>query len=113
MFSKLKRWISRYSSIHVRKRSVHSIGDLLDLLDRFLDSKIEDGIEWDDFISWKHENDFIEQIRDRIAGLEPLFFSEQIADLDKAVMLVTEERNRLAAILGQNSRPVPIDSKSN
>jgi hypothetical protein len=40
-----------------------------------IDGTLEYPLEWDDFISWRHENPNIEKIRDRIAANEPLFFS--------------------------------------
>jgi len=61
-------------------------------------------LEWDDFISWEHENPGIEAIRDRIAALEPLFFSKDDGDKQRALSLFIDERNKLAALIGVPAR---------
>ncbi|HEY5237661.1 MAG TPA: hypothetical protein VIJ62_04710 [Rhizomicrobium sp.] len=77
---------------------------LVGLLDRFLEGKMNYELEWDDFISWKNSNPNIELIRERIAETEPLFFSKKTSDRKNAFDLLVEERNRAAAIIGLSTR---------
>ena len=61
-------------------------------------------MEWDDFISWNQPNENIERVRIRIADLEPLFFSKNANDRDKAAAVLFAERNAVATKLGKQSR---------
>ncbi|GAA0554622.1 hypothetical protein GCM10008941_38320 [Rhizomicrobium palustre] len=80
----------------------------MELLDRFLDDRLKYELEWDDFISWEHDNPNIEAIRLRIAETESLFFSSAISDRQCAVDLLVAERNRAAALVGVSARTSPV-----
>jgi hypothetical protein len=78
--------------------------ELVDVIDRFIDGTLKYRLEWDDFISWENENGAVEAIRDKIAALEPMFFSAHLVDRSRALALLVEERNRAAALCGRSSR---------
>jgi hypothetical protein len=80
------------------------MSDLVALLDRFIDGRLNYELEWDDFISWQHTNPNIEAIRLRIAETEALFFSNVITDRKRAVEMLVDERNRAAALVGAPPR---------
>ncbi len=107
MLERLKKWLHFSPHFHARRDNVHDLLDLVSLIDRFLDDRLRYELEWDDFISWKHENSGIEPVRIRIAALEPLFFSETESDRDRGTELLTTERNNLAAIGGLPARNAP------
>ena len=109
MFKRLMRWLRTSPHVHLWQESPETMGQLLDLLDRFLDDRLNYELEWDDFISWKNRNPNIELIRGRIAKLEPLFFSRLPSDRARAIELLLTERNRAAAIIGQPPRSVPTN----
>jgi hypothetical protein len=83
----------------VREDPVRDLRSCLGLLDRFLDGTTGYPLEWDDFISWPSDSPRVEAIRERLAALEPLFFSKGTHDRERALSLLLEERNRLAALL--------------
>lgn len=105
IWKKLRNWLHTSPRVHIRIEGVDSIRDLVDLIDRFLDGKVAYALEWDDFISWSHANPNIEDIRNRIAATEPLFFSGREGDRDQAILVLIDERNRAAALIGVAPRP--------
>jgi hypothetical protein len=84
---------------------VHSIRDVVDLVDRFLDGRVRYDLEWDDFISWRHDDANIERLRDRLGACEPYLFSKEPGDREKAVAILIDERNRIAELIGLPPRP--------
>lgn len=104
MLKKLRQWFRESRHVHIRGRSVNTLSDMVGLIDRFIDGRVRYRLEWDDFISWGHENKAIEAYRDRIASLEPLFFSKDPADRAKAIADLLEQRNAAAALCGMSTR---------
>jgi hypothetical protein len=104
MFRLLRQWLRRSSRVHIRETNIENLRDLVDLIDRFADDKLAYPLEWDDFISWAHSNPNIEGIRVKIASGEPLAFSKNHDDRNKFVDLITNERNRIAALCGIPAR---------
>jgi hypothetical protein len=95
----------------MRKDCISSLSDLVDLIDRALDGKLEYDLEWDDFVSWENANPNIERYRNRIADLELLFFSPAKVDQDKATSRLIDERNHAAAFCGLPRRELPSIKK--
>jgi hypothetical protein len=104
MFGWLRRTLQQSSHVHLREENVSSPRDVVQLIDRFIDGKVRYPLEWDDFISWEHSSVGIEAVRQRIAALEPLFFSEHADDREEALLRLVAERNQLAAIVGLPAR---------
>ncbi|MGI9170345.1 MAG: hypothetical protein ACR2FH_09245 [Caulobacteraceae bacterium] len=77
----------------------------MDLFDRFLDGTYRYDLEWDDFISWEHDDQEIEAIRTRLGAFEPLLFSKLPTEKARYQRHVLEERDRLARSLGMPLRP--------
>jgi hypothetical protein len=100
MLKKLLSFLRTSRNVHLRQAPPNQISELVALLDRFLDDRLNYELEWDDFISWQHANPNIETIRLRIAESEALFFSDAIADRKRAVEMLIDERNRAAALVG-------------
>src|SRR5262245_48289338 len=100
----LRRALQQSSYVHLRENNVSSPRDLVDLIDRFIDDKVRYPLEWDDFVSWEHASAGIESARQRIAALEPLFFSKSEADREEALRRLVSERNQLAATVGMPAR---------
>ena len=92
---------------HLRDRSVANASDLVGLIDRFRADDLKYALEWDDFVSFINVNPTVEDARKRIANLEPLFFSSVQADRTRAVTLLIDERNRLAALCGMETLTMP------
>jgi len=92
MLKKLRQWLRQSRHVHIRERSVNTLSDMVELIDRFIDGRVRYPLEWDDFVSWNNENQAIEVYRDRIATLEPLFFSKDPVDRSKAIADLLEQR---------------------
>ena len=86
--------------MHIRQHGVNSISDLFDLIDRFIDGRMSYDLEWDDFISWEHDNHLIEDVRNAIGVHEPLLFSQNLEHRREYVRKLVEERNRAAVFIG-------------
>lgn len=104
LVDRLTRWLHVSPHIHIRARNVSTISDAVDLFDRFLDDAMKYDLEWDDFISWEHENVCIEAVRERLGNSEALLFSKLPTDRARYVAAVLAERNRLAAFVGRSPR---------
>ena len=101
MFRRLKLFLRNSRRVHARQSDFATPCDALAVIDRFLAGAApEYPLEWDDFISWKNKNPFIERIRCRIAETEPMFFSKEPAQMLRATEIVLLARNDLAAICG-------------
>jgi hypothetical protein len=96
---RLRKSLISSSRVHLRQEPASNTLELVAMLDRFLDGPTRYELEWDDFISWENEVPAVEQVRLRIAELEPLAFSKRIEDREAFRQQVVEERNRLAALL--------------
>ncbi|MFO1408249.1 MAG: hypothetical protein U1F08_12080 [Steroidobacteraceae bacterium] len=107
MLALIRKWLQNSPRVHQRQERVHDLRSCVAQIDRFLDDAVAYPLEWDDFISWKHRNPTIEQVRVNIAKTEPLFFSKTPGDHAKAVDIVVGERNRIAAIVGIAARQAP------
>jgi len=103
LLDRLKRLFRSAPIVHIKSDEITNTRDLIDLFDRFLDDRLEYELEWDDFISWKNGNSAIEEIRNRIAGLESRFFGS-VQDKIFAINSLIEERNRLAIPIGLPGR---------
>lgn len=88
----------------MRVGKVHTIRQAIDLVDRFIDNKMEYPLEWDDFISWSNPNATVEQLRDQIANLEPLFLSKDIKNRQVALQRLIGLRNESASLVGLDAR---------
>jgi hypothetical protein len=71
----VKRFLSSSNHFYSHKDDVVTYKDLVDLIDRFFKGNFLYPLEWDNFVSWEHENPNIEQYRVKIAELEPLLVS--------------------------------------
>ena len=98
--ARLSNWLLMSSHFHLRVDGVKTLGDLVDLIDRFNDGNIRYPLEWDDFISWENGNPVVEEFRQRIGVGEPLLFSKNRANRDKYAILILEERNKAAKMAG-------------
>lgn len=107
LLSIARTWVRTSPHVHLRQGGVESVGDAVDLFDRFLDDSMTYDLEWDDFISWKHTNHRIEEARGVVGSVEGLLFSKQVADREKYVRVVLDERNRMAAVIGRPMRGPP------
>jgi hypothetical protein len=101
---KFRQWLRSSARIHARQQPVGSLTELVALIDRFLDGTLRYELEWDDFVSWTCEDPGIEIFRDRIADLEPLFFSSAEDERRMGVARLLEERNKAAAFAGRPYR---------
>jgi hypothetical protein len=100
----LKRLFVRSSFVHLHQDPATTPGDLIELIDRFVDGRLHYGLEWDDFISWEHTNPSVEAARQTIGAHERLLFSGSRQARDLYCAHVIEQRNRLAAVLGRPQR---------
>jgi len=105
MFRALQRWF-RMSRVHLRQNEVTNPADLVALIDRFMDNKLLYELEWDDFISWAHSNAAIESLRDRIAGMEPSFFSKDPLKRAEALVVLLSARNDAASLASLPARSI-------
>lgn len=99
MIKKLLRWLTNSSHVHARQHEISNFSDLIDLLDRFVSGDLKYPLEWDDFVSWENSNWHIEELRQQVASLEPLFFSKVQKDREQAVEKLLEVRDRAKAKL--------------
>jgi hypothetical protein len=90
----------RSKRVHVRESNVHSLRQAIELIDRFIDNKLAYPLEWDDFISWSNANPSVEQMRNLIANLEPLFFSKEKEKRESALGRLIDCRNEYASRVG-------------
>lgn len=104
MLKKAMHWLRISRHIHVRQREINNLPELVDLIDRFIDGDVKYDLEWDDFASWKHSNPSIEEIRQRIELLEPLFYLTKVNDRREGIKRLIDERNRVAASIGMDVR---------
>lgn len=110
MFDRIKNWLQRSPHVHIRQNVVGSLRDLVNLIDRFIDGKLSYELEWDDFVSWEHDQPSIESVRSRIADLEPLFFAKNRDDRRQALSRLIAERDRVATMCGMAPRGTSQDS---
>jgi hypothetical protein len=103
----LKRVLEQPSHVHLAQEVAGTPGDLIDLIDRFIDGPMRYPLEWDDFISWEQANPNVEAARQAIGQYEPWLFSQSAAKKNAYAYRVIEERNRLAAIIGRPQRDLP------
>ena len=92
---------------HVHQEVAATPGDLIDLIDRFIDNDPRHPFEWDDFISWDQDNPNVEAARQAIGKYEGWLFSRNRSKIDAYAYRAAEERNRLAAIIGRPLREMP------
>jgi hypothetical protein len=90
--------------LHFRQNRVTSPKEVIALVDRFIDGKLDYPLEWDDFISWNNSNSSVERIREQIAALEPLFFSKEQKSRNEAAAALAKIRNHYASLLGLPAR---------
>lgn len=104
IFRLLRSWLHTSSHFHIREHGVTSLNDAVRLIDRFIDGNLEYPLEWDDFISWRHDNIEVDNLVDAIGRYEPLLFSKKSSDRTVYVERLLEERNRVAALIGVPTR---------
>jgi hypothetical protein len=104
MFKRFRNWFRQSSHLHIREASVHDVRACVELLDRFLDGSLRYPLEWDDFISWEHENLHVEATRKAVAQTEPLFLSGDLAQRSQAIDIVVHQRDGLARLAGVPGR---------
>ena len=90
--------------IHLSHSRVENLREMIYLIDRFLDDALEYELEWDDFVSWKNENQSVEEFRDKIADLERLFFSNDPSDRIQAKNEIVNYRNTAASLISISLR---------
>ncbi|MFT3789477.1 MAG: hypothetical protein QM741_00035 [Rudaea sp.] len=105
LLNRIADWFVGSRHFHVRQNVAANAGDLVCLIDRFVDDKLKFPLEWDDFISWENENPGIEAVRKKLSALEPLFFSSNKLDRHQALKKLIQERNCLAGLCGLPLRP--------
>jgi hypothetical protein len=99
MFKRFRHWLRHSSRVHIRE-PISNIRACVEVIDRFLDGSPRYRLEWDDFVSWEHDNPHIEATRQAIAETEPLFFSGDPEQISQGIDIVVRERNRLAKTAG-------------
>ena len=109
--NKIKNFLVNGQTIHLWQDNASSPGELIGLMDRFLDGNYIYPMEWDDFISWENDNANFEQIRQRIGMHEALLFSGEVGGMKQYKAYVLDERNRLAGIVGIPVRLMPGDGE--
>lgn len=97
----LRSTCKKTSRFHVRSEPIGTSRDIVELIDRFLDGRLNYNMEWDDFISWENKNAQAELTRIMIEKFEHLL---NRGTMSEYCSLLVEERNRLAATLGMDSR---------
>jgi hypothetical protein len=101
---KFIRWLSdcmvKSSVVHIRGRKVTSVKEAIQLMDRFVDNNVEYPLQWDDFISWKNSNPFVEKVRDELADLESYFFSRDPQIKRQGANKIINVRNKYTMQLG-------------
>jgi hypothetical protein len=100
LMKKLREFLKASSRIHVRGAEVGSLGEVVGLIDRFIDGRLRFVLEWDDFVSWENSNPGIEKVRARICALEGDFFSPAAEVRRSALNRLIVIRNETAEILG-------------
>jgi hypothetical protein len=108
----LKQLFVKSSFVHLHQDPAATPGELIELIDRFVDGHLRYGLEWDDFISWEHHNPAVEKARCAIGAVERLLFTRTKAGHDLYCARVIEERNRIAAVLGRPLRDWHMSSPS-
>ncbi|MDP1601613.1 MAG: hypothetical protein Q8M13_20835 [Phenylobacterium sp.] len=103
----LQRIFVQSSRVHICQDVAATPGDLVDLIDRFIDGPMRYPLEWDDFISWEQANPNVEAARREIGKHEEWLFSRDSSKISAYSFRVVEQRNRLAAIVGRPQRPLP------
>ena len=101
---RLRRWLRQSPRIHVRESQVPDLKNVVALIDRFIDGRLNYPLEWDDFVSWSHSNPNIEKLRNSIAELEHLFLSKNPSQRKKALESLLALRNGAAAMVGVVAR---------
>ena len=99
-----KQRLRSSARIHARSNPATNPREFVELIDRFVDGPVRYPLEWDDFISWRNENPYLEQARERIGAWEPLLFSKSVDGRREYVRHLLEERNRAAALVGLPAR---------
>jgi hypothetical protein len=103
----LKRFFEQSSHIHARQDVAGTPGELIELIDRFVDGPMRYPLEWDDFISWEQANPNVERVRRSLGRNESWLFSRSKSKRNAYVYRLVEERNRLAAAIGEPQRELP------
>lgn len=99
LINRAARMFVRSSHVHLRLEPIDCLEDIVHLIDRFLDGRLNYDMEWDDFISWEYNDKSIAEVQGRIGKFEPFLFSDDRADRDVYARALIGERNRLAADL--------------
>ncbi len=105
-FEIIKSVFRMSNRIHLSHRRVENLREMIFLIDRFLDDALDYGLEWDDFVSWKNENQSVEEFREKIADLERLFFSNDPSSLIRAKNELLNYRNAAASLISIPQRNI-------
>ncbi len=96
----IKSFLKNSSHVHLRRNRVGTKESLVDIIDRFIDGRMEYPLEWDDFVSWENRDPFIESKRVEIGSLERDFLSDDLGQRKQATEVLMELRNSVALMIG-------------
>ena len=96
----IKNFLKHSSHVHLRRNRVGTKESLVDIIDRFIDGRMEYPLEWDDFVSWENADPFIESKRMEIGSLERDFLSNNLDRRKQATGVLMELRNSVALMIG-------------
>ena len=96
----IKNFLKHSSHVHLPRHRVGTKESLVDIIDRFIDGRMEYPLEWDDFVSWENADPFIESKRMEIGSLERDFLSNNLDRRKQATGVLMELRNSVALMIG-------------
>ncbi|MGE3829844.1 MAG: hypothetical protein AB7F76_02515 [Parvibaculaceae bacterium] len=106
LLDQFPKFFVRSTRLHLRQVPAQNMRQLVSLMDRFVDGRLQYDLEWDDFISWESSDPPVEEIRERLGAFESLLFSNHAADRNRYNEHVADERNRLATLFGLPAHPI-------
>jgi len=101
---RVRSWLRKSTRIHSKEDVVSTPIELINLIDRFMENKLQYELEWDDFISWRQDNWLVEKARNSIGEFESFLFSKELSDRKIYMAAVVRQRNKVAAIIGAPQR---------
>lgn len=96
----IKNFLKHSSHVHLRRIRVGTKESLVDIIDRFIDDRMEYPLEWDDPVSWENQDPFVESKRIEIGSLESDFLSDDLGRRKQATEVLMELRNSVALMIG-------------
>jgi len=101
---RVRSWLRKSTRIHAREDVANTPTELINLIDRFMENKLQYELEWDDFISWRQDNWLVEEARNSIGEFESFLFSKELSARKIYMAAVVRQRNKIAAIIGASQR---------